>query len=267
MKKLDKRKGSSVSISKNTKSLKVYTEARCDLIRAKRISREDVSDALLEQIKEFRQSHLDFNSYLENLFIEKTRDLGIPFEREVYFNIANSSFYLDFFNGQDMVAVEIDGMQHARLRSQVKDLGRDRAFAFIGITTIRFTKADLTKDDFPTAFYLAYQKAKENSLKLRDKTYANSVVSDYRKKRKKTYQKMKVTVKGFIAVNKKGMTSFFVLVKPKYDAEFDLWLYCPIEGYRTYFGELLPGESFDGVGFHESPYPVKITVSLNDKYI
>ena len=163
--------------------MRVYTESPCELIRAIRIGRDNVTDKLLSRIEYYRQEHFDYDSYLERMFMEKIEGLGVNFDREVYFNISNSSFYLDFFNPASMVAVEIDGAQHESLRSRIYDLGRERAFLFIGIVTIRFNRAELIDDDFKYLFLARYKKALGEVEKIQDKAYVRrKILSLYAKR-------------------------------------------------------------------------------------
>ena len=212
-----------------------------------------------------RKKHLAFDSYLENMFIEKTKDLGIPFKREVYFNIENVSYYLDFFCEEDNVAVEIDGIQHHDPKAQSWDINRDKVFAFIGIKTIRFKREDLMRKDFHLLFVRKYGKAKLEAPKLRNPQKRKSIVKSYNKKQRKATEKLTEVHEGIVLITPKGTRQLFLRdFDPKeFNFDGDRGLWCIGKGaYFYHWGLQLPRYYFEGFDSKDSPLKVKVSIEM-----
>jgi len=179
---LKPRKNSGNGVPRHTKSVKAYCELPCPMVRVKECF---ATDELERMISRYKDEHRRFDSYLENQFIDLIKESQFSFYREVYFNISRSSYFLDFFSPEDMVAVEIDGSQHRADRHRYKDLTRDKNFCFIGVSTIRLSKEDLQREDFLSYFGELYAKAKDVAASLRDKEEYHKVSASLMARRKK----------------------------------------------------------------------------------
>ena len=257
----------SVVVSENTKSLPVYTESKCKLYRVRRVGKKDMSEELLAQMQEFGRSHLKFNSYLENLFIEKTKGMGIKLKREVYFNIGGKSYFLDFLDEDINVAIEIDGTQHEAKVAKEKDISRDSAFAFLGIATLRVSKDDLLALEFQTDFYLRYKEAVDVAKSLRNRDYADRMVLSYKTLKKRIKERLSVVVDGFVLITPHGTRQLFLGDYSDkflyYDNSRKMWYYEWL-GSADYGGRFDGGRVFPSFNSNDSPVKVKIKIEVEE---
>lgn len=81
----------------------------------------------------------------EDAFEQILRDMGVGYEREKIWNYAGGNGFVlfDFFLPTLRIAIEVDGSSHSNQKRF--DVERDKYFASIGISTIRFENAQILR--------------------------------------------------------------------------------------------------------------------------
>ncbi|KKW28602.1 MAG: hypothetical protein UY73_C0041G0002 [Parcubacteria group bacterium GW2011_GWA2_52_8] len=74
--------------------------------------------------------------------ILRREGIGVKFRRQ--FSIQN--YILDFYSPKAKLAIEIDGDSHFNSQTIIKDRNRDKELKKMGITTLRFTNAEVVKN-------------------------------------------------------------------------------------------------------------------------
>lgn len=69
------------------------------------------------------------------------KSVGVKFRRQ--FSVQN--YVLDFYSPEAKLAIEIDGDSHFNSQARIKDGDRDKELKKLGITTLRFTNAEVVK--------------------------------------------------------------------------------------------------------------------------
>ena len=78
----------------------------------------------------------------KHLWYDFLKKLPVTVNRQK--NIGN--YIVDFFIASKRIVIEIDGGQHYEEKARQKDEQRDKDFADLGITVLRYTNADINKN-------------------------------------------------------------------------------------------------------------------------
>ena len=93
------------------------------------------------------------SSPAEEKFMSLCKSFQFSLFRQVFFQIDEKAYFLDFFLPTKNIAIEIDGRYHQSEEQALYDKKRDEAFLSIGIRTIRFTTDELNDKDFYDKYY------------------------------------------------------------------------------------------------------------------
>ena len=114
--------------------------------KAKVKSLFDLDDCFIEWVNEKSVKLLIERKKSELLAGEELKRLTNEVHEQVFFKIADRSYFLDYFLPRYNIAIEIDGGYHKTRRKE--DKIRDKDFLSIGIRTIRISSGEVLKGKF-----------------------------------------------------------------------------------------------------------------------
>ena len=114
--------------------------------KAKVKSLFDLDEYFVEWVNEKSVKLLIERRKSELLAGEELKRLTSEVHEQVFFKIADRSYFLDYFLPRYNIAIEIDGGYHKSRRKE--DNIRDKDFLSIGIRTIRITSGEVLKGKF-----------------------------------------------------------------------------------------------------------------------
>ena len=144
-----------------------YTNSSCvDKYNEKTlfVSYKELDNSLVQWVDDRNLNNKQTSS--EREFEGLLSTTNVTFESEVFFKIEGKKYFVDFFSPEYMIAFEIDGGYHKSFQTLVHDFNRDEAFLGIGITTLRYTNAQLTLPNIKSIINKDFRAALEGTFDI-----------------------------------------------------------------------------------------------------
>ena len=106
-------------------------------------SYESLNDTYKEWILENYIRMIENPTQFEQMFEQYLKKWNVIYEKQVFFRINGSAYFLDFYIPSKNIAIEIDGKYHDT--QKLYDAKRNKDFRAIGIGTIRIKNKDVVK--------------------------------------------------------------------------------------------------------------------------